>query len=152
MSATNGIISGKNSFSTLVGSRFSKHNFDDATTIVFCISVIEHVLNLSKAAAVNFREDRTALPSGAHQRAVTFSSKKNPTVIMQMNTLNLVSQSFQNPVRLQGCARISWVGSFAPVVAVTRKHISVAVSFPFVLNPGKTILGLVFAEIFVQAF
>ena len=73
MSATNGMISGKMSFRTLVGSGSSEHDFDGASMTVFCMSAIEHVANSSNTAAVDPREDRTVLPFLALRTVATFS-------------------------------------------------------------------------------
>ena len=76
MSATNGMISGKMSFRTLVGSGSSEHDFDGASRIVFCMSAIEHVANSSNTA-VDCRDDRTVLPFVALRTVATFSWKKS---------------------------------------------------------------------------
>ena len=73
MSATNGMISGKMSFRTLVGSGFSEHDFDGASMTVFCMSAIERVANSSNTAAVDPREDRTVLLFVALRTVATFS-------------------------------------------------------------------------------
>ena len=62
MFATNGIIPGKKSLRTLVGSGSSEHDFDGASMIVFCMSVMEHFENSSKTVTVDSRDDRIALP------------------------------------------------------------------------------------------
>ena len=76
MSATNGMISDKMSFRTLVGSGSSEHDFDGGSMIVFCMSAIEHVANSSNTAAVDSTEDITVLPFVALRTVTTFSSKK----------------------------------------------------------------------------
>ena len=76
MSATNGMISGKMSFRTLVGSGSSEHDFDGAFMNIFCMSAIDTVANSSNAAAVDPRKDITVLPFVALRTVANFSSKQ----------------------------------------------------------------------------